>query len=80
MGVQILTREGAISRAKMGPPGHARTCPEVDILKAARRGRQNRYDADADLGVLDGGHIGVTWRIRLNCPCAAAMRPYVKLS
>jgi len=29
--------------------------------------------------VLDGVHIGATWRIRLNRPCAAAMRPYVKL-
>jgi len=26
-----------------------------------------------------GGHIGVTWKIRLNRPSAAAMRPYVKL-
>jgi len=26
-----------------------------------------------------GVHIGTTWRIRLNCPCAAAMQPYVKL-
>ena len=26
-----------------------------------------------------GVHIGATWRIRLNCPCAAVMRPYVKL-
>jgi len=24
-------------------------------------------------------HIGGTWRIRLNRPCAVAMRPYVKL-
>jgi len=24
-------------------------------------------------------HISATWRIRLNRPCAAAMRPYVKL-
>jgi len=24
-------------------------------------------------------HIGDTWRIRLNRPCAAAMRPSVKL-
>jgi len=24
-------------------------------------------------------HIGATWRIRLNRPCAAAMRPFVKL-
>jgi len=29
--------------------------------------------------VVDGVHIGATWRIRLNRPCAAAMRPYVKL-
>jgi len=26
-----------------------------------------------------GVHIGATWRIRLNHPCAAAMWPYVKL-
>ena len=26
-----------------------------------------------------GVHIGATWQIRLNCPCMAAMRPYVKL-
>jgi len=36
--VQIPTREVTILRAEMGPPGHARTCPEVDILKATRRG------------------------------------------
>jgi len=30
-------------------------------------------------GVLIGGRIGATWRIRLNRPSAAAMRPYVKL-
>jgi len=29
--------------------------------------------------VLDGVHIGATWRILLNRPCAVAMRPYVKL-
>ena len=28
------------------------------------------------LDVLDGVHIGVTWQIRLNRPCAAVMRPY----
>jgi len=26
-----------------------------------------------------GMHIGATWRIRLNRPCAVAMQPYVKL-
>ena len=30
-------------------------------------------------GGIYGVHIGATWRIRLNCPCAAAMQPYVKL-
>jgi len=29
--------------------------------------------------VLDGVHIGATWRIRLNCQCAVAVQPYVKL-
>jgi len=28
---------------------------------------------------LHGGHIVATWWIRLNCPCAVAMQPYVKL-
>jgi len=26
-----------------------------------------------------GVYIGATWRIQLNRPCAAAMRPYIKL-
>jgi len=29
--------------------------------------------------VLGGAHTGATWRILLNRPCAAAMRPVVKL-
>jgi len=29
--------------------------------------------------LLDGVHTGATWRIRLNRPCAAAIRPYVRL-
>jgi len=29
--------------------------------------------------VSSWGHTGATWRVRLNCPSAAAMRPYVKL-
>jgi len=40
---------------------------------------QNRYCADADWGVLDGVHVGDTWRIPFNRPCAAATRPDVKL-
>ena len=37
--------------------------------------------ADDDLGVrvLEGVQIGATRLIPLNRPCAAAMRPYVKL-
>jgi len=47
-------------------------------------GRQNADIADTVhhygfIYGLYGVHIGATWRIRLNCPCAAAMRPYVKL-
>jgi len=49
-----------------------------------------RHNADAlllrDVGMstifwlsIYGMHIGATWGIRLNRPCAAAMRPYVKL-
>jgi len=30
--------------------------------------------------VLDGVHVGATWRIRLNRPCAAAMRPFCQIS
>jgi len=30
-------------------------------------------------GTLDGVYIGATWRIRLNWPCAAAIRSYAKL-
>jgi len=29
--------------------------------------------------LLDAVHIGATRRIRLNRPCATAMRPYIKL-
>jgi len=57
--------------------GRAQTCPKVDILKATQQW-QHRYGADADWGVLDGVHIGATWRIRLNRSCAATTRPYVK--
>jgi len=47
----------------------------IDRLKATQpRTEVNRYDADAD-----GAHIGATWRLQLNRPCAAAMRPYVRL-
>jgi len=31
------------------------------------------------LGVLHVAHVGATWQIRLNHPCATAMQAYVKL-
>jgi len=34
---------------------------------------------DGSKHVLDGVHIGASWRIRLNRPCAAAIRPFVKI-
>jgi len=40
------------------------------------------WDMDSDgpmKHVLDGVHIGATWWTRLNRPCAAAMRPHIKL-
>ena len=53
-----------------------RTCPAVNQFSTG----QNRYSVDADWRVLDGVHLGATWRIQLNCPYAAAMRPYVSCS
>jgi len=51
---------------------------QLTYSKQLSRG-QNQYGVDADWGVLYGIHIGTRWRIRLNCPCVAAMQPYVKL-
>jgi len=73
--VQIPTREGTTFRAKKGAdPKHGRACPMSDILKASHQIWQRRCGTDADWGVLNWVHIGATWRIRLNRPCAAAMR------
>jgi len=30
--------------------------------------------------VLDGEHVGATWRMRLNRPCAAAVRPFCQIT
>ena len=30
--------------------------------------------------VLDGVHFGATWRVRLNRPCAAAIRPFCQIT
>jgi len=74
-GVQIPTREGSFKGEK-GPakdmPGHVRR----SIYSKRLSRRQHRYGADDEWGTLDGVHVFSTWRIRLNRPCAAAMRPY----
>ena len=38
------------------------------------------YSDESKKAILDGGHTGATWRIRLNCPCAAAMRPFCQIT
>jgi len=57
-------------------------CPDmsaIDILKVTHQGTAP-VGAGCRLGVLYRcAHIGATWRIRLNRPSAASMRPYVKL-
>jgi len=79
-GVHIPTPEGAILIWRPKP----RTRPKMSGGRYTQRNStsgQHRYGADADWGVLDRVHIGAIWRIRLRLdrPCAAAMRPYVKL-
>ena len=66
-----------MSRAKRGHPGHAGHVLRSIYSKPLNR-EQHQYGADADWGVQDRVHIGATLRIRLNRPCAAAMRPYNK--
>jgi len=77
-----MGREGTISSGNGKWP--AEDMPEHDgwsiYSQRLSRGRTGTVrNADADWSVLDGMLIGATWRIRLNRPCAAAMRPYVKL-
>jgi len=76
--VFIATRERQFWGRKGTSPRHARTCPALDTLKATQQGAAP-VRCGCRLGVLDGVHIGATWRIRLNRPCAAAMRPVVRL-
>jgi len=79
-GVQIPLCKLAISMGN-DTPGNSRQHSAVSCAKMAetvdmpfglwtRVGRRKH--------VLHDLHVGLTWRIRLNCPCAA-MRPYVKL-
>ena len=64
---------------------------EIDITSAVRQltTRKNAEAIEMLFGiwtrvdprkhVLGGVHTGTSWRIPLNRPCAAAMRPVVKL-
>ena len=58
MGVQIYTRERAISKVKRAGPGHVRTCRAVDILKATQQ-----WVAPVRCACrLDALHGGARWR------------------
>ena len=62
-------------------PGHARRYYAVSCAKMAERIKMP-FELWTRVGWTKHatwGHIGATWRIRLNRPCAAAMWPYVKL-
>jgi len=69
MGVQIPSYKGGnFGGRAQHVPGHIR---RSKYSKWLGRG-QHRYGADADWDVLDGVHVGATWRIQLNCPRASA--------
>jgi len=65
--------------------GHARACPMTLYRELCKHCWTDRHAAwVVDSGVpkeacVTWGHIRATWRIRLNRPCAAAVRAYVKL-
>jgi len=61
-----------------GWSGRPRTCPAVDVLKATQQGAAP-VRCGCRLGCTMWMHIGAIWGIRLNRPCAVAMRPHVKL-
>jgi len=64
-GFVVMYSDTAVSCAKMAEP--------IDMLF----GLWTRVGAGKH--VLGGVHIGATWRIQLNRPCAAAMRLFVRL-
>ena len=84
----MWTRVGAKKRARWVRSPHAKgQCwggkwPIQDVWRSIYSQRHSsglhRYSADSSWGVLDGVHIGETWRIRLNRPWATVMRPYAK--
>ena len=50
----------------------------IDLPLGRMKHKFNRMPQVAPISLM-GGHIGVTWRMRLNRLSAAAMRSYVKL-
>ena len=73
---QCAQRHSAVSCAKTAEP--------IDLLlrlwtRWAEGSTNSIVFARLHQCTIIGRHIAATWRIRLNRPCAAAMRPYVKL-
>jgi len=68
-------------KGEKGPAQPPRTCPNMPCGRYTQRDSAigSTDPVQISIGVLDGVHIGATWQIRLNRPCAAAMRPCVKL-
>jgi len=71
--------KGQLWGRKRACPGHAQTLPAVDIHKVTQQGAALE-ECSWKFGVLYRVHIGATWRLRLNRPCASAMRPDAKLT
>jgi len=67
----IATRQLVMEGALSGWPTECRYCR---YLAHTGRCHGNRFWLS-----VYAMHTGATWRIRLNHPCAAAMRPYVKI-
>jgi len=53
--------------------------PDQDMSGGHSSRAQHQCGANADWCVPDRVHIGANWRVRVNCPCAAAMRSHIKL-
>jgi len=75
VGVQIPTCEAAILRVQWCRPS---------TYRDMSGGRYTQIGVEpvrcgCHLGCTRWDHIGATWQIRLNRPCTAAMRPYIKL-
>ena len=77
--VQIAIQRGNFRGKDI--PGHARRQSSVSCAKTAEL-IEMQFWMLSGIGPGNqwiGVHIGTTWRIPLNCPCAAAMWPLVKL-